>query len=80
MERAETEMGDPSSGLEQSLIDEFVRARGYDPHNLALLPEAERHALLTDASVYASGKLSEIEARAHFVHGLHGAKGNDGAE
>jgi hypothetical protein len=27
---------------------------------------------MTDASTYASGKLAEVEARAHFVEGLHG--------
>jgi hypothetical protein len=28
--------------------------------------------VLRDASTYAAGKLTEVEARAHFVHELHG--------
>jgi hypothetical protein len=36
------------------------------------LAERERKRLLLDASIYASGKLAEVEARARFVHELHG--------
>jgi hypothetical protein len=61
----------PLSQLERSLIDEFVRARGYDPHKLDALPETDRDALLKDASVYASSRLSEVESRSHFVHEMH---------
>ena len=70
-ERADTAMSDSSADLERSIIDEFLRARGHDPAHLHALPPAERDALLTEASVYASGRLSEIESRAHFVHDLH---------
>ena len=63
----------PLGQLEESLIAEFVRSRGYDPAQLAHLPEAEWQKLLTDASIYASGKLMEVEARSHFVHQLHEA-------
>jgi len=63
----------PLAQLEESLIAEFVRARGYDPTQLAHLSEAEWQKLLTDASIYASGKLMEVEARSHFVHQLHDA-------
>ena len=38
---------------------------------LAELPEAVRLALLKEASRYASGKLCEVESRAHLVHELH---------
>lgn len=66
----------PLGQLERALIDEFVRARGYDPLTLAGLPEGERERLLTEASVYASGKLMEVEARSHFLDDLHdGIKG-----
>ena len=61
----------PLGQLERALIDEFVRARGYDPHNLADLPEQERETLLKQASVYASGRLSEVESRSHFLHEIH---------
>ena len=64
-------MDAPYSQLERSLIEGFVRGRGYAPDNLAALDEAGRHALLKEASVYASSKLSEVESRARFVHEIH---------
>lgn len=66
----------PLSQLERSLIEEFVRARGYDPNTLTSLPEHDRQKLLSDAGVYASGKLMEVEARSHFLDEIHdGAAG-----
>lgn len=71
-ERQETSALQPPLGqLERALIDEFVRARGYDPLKLADVPEAERETLLKDASVYASARLAEVESRSHFVHEIH---------
>lgn len=61
----------PLGKLERSLIDEFIRGRGYDPHQLVDLPEGERERLLTDASIYASMKLVEVEARSHFLDKIH---------
>jgi hypothetical protein len=61
----------PLGHLESSLIDEFLRARGYDPTRLAELSEHERERILKEASVYASAKLSEVEARSHFLHEIH---------
>jgi len=63
----------PFGQLEQSLIDEYLRMRGHDPHALSALPASERDALLKDASVYASSKLCEVESRSQFVHKLHDA-------
>jgi len=58
--------------LERALIDDYLDARGYDPVKLAGLPELERAKLLAEASVYASGKLVEVEARSHFLDEMHG--------
>lgn len=63
----------PLGQLERTFIDEFVRARGYDPHKLSDLPEHERERLLADAGVYASGKLMEVESRSHFLDDIHDA-------
>ena len=63
---------DPEAQLERAFIDEFLRAQGHDSHSIGGLPEEERQTLLKAASVYAAGKLTEVEARAHFVHELHG--------
>jgi hypothetical protein len=57
--------------LERALIEEFVRARGYDPLRLADLPEHDRVMLLKEASVYASGKLTEMESRERFLDEIH---------
>lgn len=66
-----TGFGDPLAQLERTFIDEFLRARGVDPRALRQLPEVEAKSLLRAASVYAAMKLTEVEARAHFVHEIH---------
>lgn len=63
---------DPEGQLERALIDEFLRARGYDSASLDTLPVDERTRLLQEASVFAGARLTEIEARARYVHELHG--------
>ncbi len=63
---------DPDALLEKAFLDEYVRGRGYDPRRLQELPEDKVRALMTEASIYASDKLAEIEARAGFVEGMHG--------
>ena len=64
-------MEDPEGRLGEALIEEFFLARGIDPAALQALPGAQAQRLLTEASVYASTKLAEVEARAHFVHEIH---------
>ena len=61
----------PLSHLERALIDEFIRARGYDTLSLSNLPAHEREMLLREASLDASTKLAEVESRSHLVHDLH---------
>ena len=63
---------DPNALLEQALISEFLELRGYDLRRVGSLPADERRRLLREASIHAAGKLAEVEARAHFVHELHG--------
>jgi hypothetical protein len=71
-ERPDTPVGeDPVAGLERAFIAEFLEARGYDAERLQTLPEAQVHQLLKEASVYASTKLMEVEARARLVTDLH---------
>src|SRR5262249_48369061 len=62
----------PLGELERALLDEFIRVRGYDPEKLEDVPEAELDTLLKAASLYASGKLTEIESRLHFLDEVHG--------
>ena len=66
---------DQTAELELSLIAEFLQARGHSLHSLHELPEAQRHALMREASLWASSRLSEIESRAQFVDDLHHGQG-----
>jgi hypothetical protein len=67
-------IADPSGGLERAIIEEFIRARGYDPARLQDLPEDVRRRVQSDASTHAAARLAEMEARAHYVQELHGDK------
>ena len=63
---------EPMAELERQLINAYVAGAGQDlPALLARDDEEARH-LLAEASRYASVKLSEVEARSHFVRTLHG--------
>jgi hypothetical protein len=64
-------MEDPEGQLETALVEEFLRARGFDSSALHALPADEAKRVLTEASVYAATKLAEVEARAHFVRAIH---------
>ena len=56
--------------LEKGLIDEYLKNQGYDRESLKKLPEDEAHRLMTEASIYASGKLTEIETKARLKQDL----------
>jgi hypothetical protein len=59
--------------LETSLIRQFLEARGHTRSSVEALPQVQRDALLAEASVYASAKLSEVESRSHYLDDLrHG--------
>ena len=62
---------DPTARLEKAFIAEFLERRGVSPAALHELPAHEAEALLKEASTYASGKLTEVESRAHLAHELH---------
>ncbi|HKB09640.1 MAG TPA: hypothetical protein VKD69_03260, partial [Vicinamibacterales bacterium] len=65
-------MEDQMAHLEQALIEDFIRQRGHNPERINELPSDERDALLRQATIYAAAKLAEVEARAHYVHEIHG--------
>ena len=65
-------MQDPEGQLESALIEAFLRARGLDSGAVRALPEDQAKHVFTEASAYAGAKLAEVEARAHFVHKIHG--------
>jgi hypothetical protein len=66
-------MEDMHAGLEKSLIDGYLKDKGYTRSDLKKLPEVEFKQFMKEASIYASGKLAELEERAHFLRELHDA-------
>ena len=66
-------MEDPLAFLEHTLIEAYLKGKGHSLEDLKKLPEAEAKHLMLEASTYASGKLAEIEVRAHLVEEIHEA-------
>ena len=64
-------VGAPLGQLERTFIEEYIRRQGHDPARLPDLDPDERERLLRDASVYASTRLMEVEARSHFLDDMH---------
>lgn len=58
--------------LERAFINEYLASHGYDPLTRAALSDEAHRALFRAANLYASVRLSEVEARAHYVHDIHG--------
>jgi hypothetical protein len=65
-------MGDPLADVERHLLSAFVAGAGHDLHDLLQRDDKDARTLLAAASRYASARLSEIEARWHYLHSLHG--------
>jgi hypothetical protein len=61
--------------LEKTLIETYLKGKGYTLEELKRLPEAEAKQLMKESSTFASCKLAELEDRAHFVQQLHDAYG-----
>ena len=64
-------VGDPLSELERAFMAEFLQDRGHTLETVRTLPPDQARALLQQASVYASCRLTEVESRAHFVDDMH---------
>jgi hypothetical protein len=59
--------------LEKTLIEAYLKGKGYTLKNLKDLSEADSRRLKTEASTYASNKLAEVELRARLLRELHDA-------
>lgn len=59
--------------LERCFIEEYLKSKGHTQKSLKKLPKKEAYQLLREASTFASGKLAEIEIRAHFTEDIHNA-------
>ena len=62
----------PLAELERELIAAYLARTGHDVHSVIARTDPEARALLLEATRYASERLSEVEARAHYVRSLHG--------
>lgn len=65
---------EPLAELERRIIDDYIRGHGHDPAALRASSEASARAILVGASTYAATRLSEVEARSHYVRDLHGSR------
>jgi len=63
---------EPLARLERQLISAYLAGAGQNVHDLMTRDDDAARQLLAEASLYASERLSEIEARAHFLKKLHG--------
>jgi hypothetical protein len=62
---------DRNALLEKALIEEYLHEKGYSLKELRKLPAELADKLMKEASQYASLKLEEVSARAHFIKELH---------
>jgi len=62
---------EPLAELERRIIDEYIRGLGHDPDTLRGSNDPAARRILIDASTYAATRLSEVEARSHYVRELH---------
>jgi hypothetical protein len=73
-ERAETPLEDPMASLERAFMEEYLHNRGASLSTVHLRPPDEVRALLTASAQYAAVRLAEVDARAAYVHEIHGAR------
>ena len=59
---------DPHAALERALIAEFFDHIGQTPRSIEALPPDQRRDVLRFAAAYATLRLTEIEARAHYLN------------
>lgn len=71
-DKSGTPSGDPLAELERAYITEYLQRQGHTPASVHELPEDKANALLKAASIYASGRLTEVESRSHYVDDVHG--------
>ena len=63
---------EPLAQLERELMTAYVAGAGEDIETLTSRTDEHARRLLVDASMYASSRLSEIEARLHYLSSLRG--------
>lgn len=56
----------PQSKMEKTLLEQYLKSRGYTFKDLCDLPEDEAKSLMIEACRYASLKLAQVESAARF--------------
>lgn len=67
-----TSLEEPLAVLERQLMSAYVAGAGEDLEALLARDDEAARKLLAEASRYASGRLTEVEARSHYLHKLRG--------
>ncbi len=62
----------PLAVLEREIINAFIRGAGYDPAELRTRSDETAKKVLALATEFASARLSEVEARLHYLRSLKG--------
>jgi hypothetical protein len=62
----------PLARLERALIAAYVAGAGERVDDLLAREDDRARRLLAEAALYAAGRLSEVEARSHYLHSLRG--------
>ena len=65
-------MHEPLAALERQLVAAYVAGTGNELDALRVRDDAEAHKVLSEASLYASSRLSEVEARLHYIRAMRG--------
>ena len=68
---------DVNAELETSFIDEYLRNNDQTRESLRKLPADVAHRIMSEASIYASSKLAEIDSRVRYTHNIKGAGRNE---
>jgi len=63
---------EPLAELERELMTAYLAGAGEHLETLVLRTDERARRLLTDASMYATSRLTEIETRSHYVRSLRG--------
>ncbi|HEY1303874.1 MAG TPA: hypothetical protein VGF24_10025 [Vicinamibacterales bacterium] len=66
------QLADPLALLERELMSAYVAGAGYDIDALSTRTDDNAREVLKRASLYASDRLAEVEARSHYLHSLRG--------
>jgi len=64
-------LAEPLAELERRIIDDYLHDHGHDPAALRSSQDLHARQILAAAATYASTRLSEVEARSHYVRELH---------